>query len=373
MSNASPDSLGGIFGRIVDLNNLEQAYRQTQKGDGKYTNESLLFAKDWVYNLHTLRAELIDETWEFGDYIRFKVFEPKERDIDAPKLRAKIVQVAVNNVIKQVYFPSFINDSYACIDNKGTHRCVDRINRLLRKAVWEYGESAIIIKIDIRKFFYTIDRDVLKSLLPKKIKCKKTLLLLYKIIDSADVLDAFGLPLGNTLSQLGANIYMNSLDQFCKRKLSLRYYVRYADDIVITVKNREVAKETLDTIINFLEDVLKLQVNEDKTQMFPAAQGVNTVGFKIYKTHRLLRNDSKKKIKRKARKMRRLLIEGLMEPEKAEQILNSWLGHAEHGCSHNFVLKLVERNDYILLIDGKLRVDRELIKKERREYALQEK
>lgn len=360
-----------LFEQIVDIENFERAYRQTQKGKGKYKNESLIFNRDSVYNLEKLRRSVIDGSYEFSGYTRFTVYEPKERIIDAPFLPDKIVQIAINNVLKEIYFPSFIYDSYSCIDAKGTHRCVERISYFMRKASWEYGKDAQILKIDIKKFFYTIDRGVLKSILPKKITCRKTLDLLFKIIDSADSISLLGMPLGNTLSQLASNIYMNKLDQYCKRQLSIRYYIRYADDIVIAVKDKDEAIQVLKLIVVFLREYLNLNVNERKTKIFPISQGVNTVGFKIHKTHRLLRNDSKKKIKRRAKKMRRLLIERKVEPEKAEQILNSWLGHAKYGCSYNFIQKLIKRNDYIVLIDGKLKVDMKKIERERAEYDLQ--
>ena len=347
-----------IFDKIVDEDNMYRAYRKALKGNNKYTLEAIEFSFDETYNLQKLRQSLINETYEFDGYTRFKVYEPKERIIDAPHFKDKIVQLAINNALKEIYQPCFIYDSYASLDNKGTHKCVDRIQHFMRKAKWEYGEKAFIVKVDVRKFFYSIDREILKSFLPKKIKCKKTLRLLYKIIDSADAIDTLGLPLGNTLSQIDANIYLNKIDQYCKRRLSLKYYVRYMDDIIIIVENKEKAKEIRDSITVFLENKLNLDANKDKTKIFPINQGINAVGFKIHTTHRLLRNDSKKKIKRKAKKMKHLIEEGNMTVEKAEQILNSWLGHAKHGNSYNFIKRLIERSDYIYINSkGVLKID----------------
>lgn len=336
-----------LFEEIVSLENLELAYKQTQKGKEKYKVAAMKFARDESYNLQELRSELINEAYEFGEYVRFKVYEPKERIIHAPEYRDKIVQIAVNNVIKEVYNRCFIHDSYACIDEKGTHKAVDRVSYFLRKSAWEYGESAYIIKLDIEKYFYTIDRTILKSLISKRIYCKKTLKLLFHVIDSADAIDDIGLPLGNTLSQLFANVYMNELDQYCKRSLSLKYYVRYADDVIAVLPNKEEANKALSLMIRFLKEKLNLEISKDKTKIFPIEQGVNAYGFKIHKTHRLLRNQSKRNIKRKAKKMKNAIVEGRMTIEKAEQILNSWLGHASHGCSFNFIERLIERNPHI--------------------------
>jgi hypothetical protein len=326
---------------------MYKAYRQTQKGKSKYRPEAIEFARDETYNLKQLQSELINGDYRFSGYCEFKVYEPKERIINAPRYRDKIVQIAILNILKDVFYHCFISDSYACIDNKGTHKCAKRINQMLRKARWEYGENAWIIKIDIKKFFYTIDRDILKSFLPKKIKSERLLNLICHIIDSAKEIDALGMPLGNAISHIGSNIYMDKTDQYCKRKLRLKYYARYADDITIVVETKDKATEVLAKIDSFVENKLKLKLNAKKTKKFPISQGVNTVGYKIYGTHMLLRNDSKKKIKRKVKKMPRLISEGKITKRKAEQILNSWRGHASHGNSYNFTRKLLRDNKYI--------------------------
>ena len=337
-----------LFSEIVSDDNMYCAYRKTQRGNGKYKKDAILFAKDETENLKQLQKELIEGTYQFGRYEAFTVYEPKERIINAPKYRDKIVQIAINNVIKEIYNPCFIYDSYASIDNKGTHKSADRIQHFMRKAKWMYGESVYIIKIDVKKFFYSIDRDILKHLLSLKIECRKTLYLLFKIIDSAATIDIIGLPLGNTLSQICANIMMNQVDQYAKRVLGLKFYVRYMDDIIIIEKSKEDAERTKDLVCKRIESI-NLMLNETKTSKFPLRQGVNAVGFKIHPTHKLLRNGSKKKIKRKTRKMKRLLVEGRLTKEKAEQMLNSWKGHADNGNSHTFINKLVEKNRHIFM------------------------
>ncbi len=317
------------------------------------------FAQNETYNLNQIKQSLVDETYEFDGYIRFPVFEPKERIVDAPHYKDKIVQLAINNILKEAYVPTFIFDSYACIDGRGTHKCVDRIQHFIRKAKWEYGEDAYIVKIDFKKFFYSIDREILKKLLAKKIKCEKTLRLLYKIIDSARLIDLLGVPLGNTLSQICANIYLNEIDQYCKRKLSLKYYCRYMDDCIIIMPNKNSAQNLLRLLRIFARDKLHLSLNEDKSKIFPINQGVNAVGFKIYATHRLLRNDCKKKIKRKIKAMPHLIAEGKLTVQKAEQMLNSWRGHSKNSNSYNFVQGLVKKHDFIYISNkGTLKINK---------------
>lgn len=337
---------------------MYKAYKQSLARGGKYKVEAMLFAKDETYSLQQLRQSLIDETYNLDEYIEFMVYEPKKRVINAPHYKDKIVQLSINNILKEVYNKCFIFDSYACIDKKGTHKCVERISHFMRKAKWEYGNEAYIIKMDIKKFFYSIDRDVLKKIYAKKIKCEKSLRLIYRIIDSSAMIDELGLPLGNTLSQISANVYMNEADQYAKRKLGLKYYVRYADDIVIIVKNKETAIKVLTKLTKVLEDQLNLALNKNKTKIFPISQGVNTVGFKIHTTHRMLRNESKKKVKRKTKKFPKLLANQEITKEKVEQIINSWYGHAKYADSHNFINSLMSKNNYIYQNSkGALKID----------------
>ncbi|HSH35333.1 reverse transcriptase/maturase family protein [Schnuerera sp.] len=347
------------------------------RGKSKYTKEAIEFAMDEVYNLLKLKAEIKNKTYRFSGYINFVVTRPKVRGINAPHCRDKVVQLAMNNVLKEIYNPKFIYDSYACIDEKGTHRCVKRIQHFMRKAKWEYGDEAFIVKIDIKKFFYNIVRDILKELIAQTIKEKETLELIYLIIDSADAIDVLGMPLGNTLSQLCANIYLNVVDQYAKRNLGLKYYIRYMDDIIIIVENKERAKEVLELIRAKVEKELGLVLNENKSKIFPLAQGANAIGFKIYPTHMLLRNESKKRIKQKLKKFKPLLIEEEITIEKVEQILNSWLGHADLANSYKFIQSLLERFDYIKLVDkrfknGKIKkvfkIKREVIDDARKSY-----
>lgn len=342
-----------MFSRIVAESNMYFSYKKTQKGKSKYGNEAIEFALDETYNLRELTNSLILEYYQFSGYSEFLVREPKVRIINAPFYKDKIVQVAINNVLKEVYYPCFIHDSYACIDDKGTHECAKRIQHFMRKAKWEYGDGTFIIKLDIRKFFYSINREILKLLLPKKIKCKKTLRLLFKIIDSADIIDLLGMPLGNTLSQICANIYMDVVDQYAKRVLGLKFYARYADDIFIAVESKEMAQEVMELLRVFIKESVQLDLNDKKSKIFPINQGVNGIGYKIYTTHMLLRNDSKKKIKRKIKAMPSLIESGQLTIEKAEQMLNSWKGHADYACSHNFIQGLLKKYKFLTLVPGK--------------------
>ncbi|MBY0055187.1 group II intron reverse transcriptase domain-containing protein [Brevibacillus agri] len=334
-----------LYDQIIDFTNIEKAYKQTQKGARKFRKDSILFGMYKEMNLVDLWRDLKTGKYRVGEYIRFKVYEPKERIVSAPRIRDKIVQFAAHTVIKDIYKPVFIKDSYACLEGRGTHRAVDAVQRYMRACKRKYGDGWIV-KVDVSKFFYSIDRDILKRILRKKIKCRKTLWLLDMIIDSSPEGEA-GIPLGNVTSQDFANIYLNEVDQYVKRYLGVRWYVRYMDDMIAVVPTREEAKELKNDIVRFLRERLNLSENPKKSQIFPLKNGVNAYGFKIWTTHRLVRDQSKRAMKRRIKAMDRKLKARLIRKQDVQQAVNSWLGHARHSNSYNLAKKIFERYPYI--------------------------
>lgn len=226
---------------------------------------------------------------------------------------------------------------------------------------WKYGEeNCVVIKADVRKFFYSINRDILKKVLTKKIKDETLLKRLLNVIDSSPEGET-GIPLGNVTSQDFANIYLNELDQYCVRFLGIKYYTRYMDDIVIAVPPKmrvvngveeietqalDIARDWLEKIKRYLNERLNLKTN-DKTKIFPLSQGVNAFGFKVYTTHRLIRNQSKQAMKRRIKAMDRKLSNGDIELKDITQAVNSWLGHARHSNSYNLAKKIFASYSYI--------------------------
>lgn len=336
-----------LFDETFSEDMLWKAYKKASRGSLRYKKDCLLFARNEVLNIRKLRDELFDGTYKFSGYKQFDVLEPKKRHISAPFFRDKIVQLCLVDSLSQIYVPKFINSSYACIKGRGTHKAVDKVQSNLRSAKDKWN-NAYVLKLDVKKFFYTIDRAILKDIYKKVIKDERIISVVDKIIDSAEEISPKGLPLGNSLSQLLANVYMDRLDQYCKRYLGYKHYVRYADDVIICLPNKNEAVKAKNLCVAFLKEKLNLEANENKTQVSPVKNGVNAFGFKIWATHKLLRNDSKKKIKRKVKAFPRLLAEGKIKPIKVNQILASWSGHAKHGDTYNFIQKLLSQNRYLI-------------------------
>ncbi|EJL45680.1 Retron-type reverse transcriptase [Brevibacillus sp. CF112] len=333
-----------LYDQITDFKGLEKSYQQTQKGSRKFRRDAILFSMYAEMNLVTLWQKLKTGAYRVGPYIRFKVYEPKERWVSAPYITDKIVQFAAHVVLQRVYKPVFISDSYACLEGRGTHKAVKQVQHYMRLCKWKHG-TGWVVKLDVAKFFYSIDRKILKRLLRKKINCPKTLWLLDQIIDSSPEGEV-GLPLGNVTSQDFANIYLNELDQFVKRYLGIKWYIRYMDDVIAIVPTKAEAQELLKRMREFLKKHLRLDTNK-KTHTFPLEQGVNAYGFKIWTTHKLVRNQSKRAMKRRIKAMDKKLKAGIIKKKDVQQAVNSWLGHARHSNSHNLAKKVFNKYSYI--------------------------
>ncbi len=325
-----------MFNQITDFNNVLDAYYKTQKGKSKHKHSAILFAQNPLYNIKFLINELQTQAYNPSEYNEFYVYEPKERLIYAPAYRDKIVHHAVNNILRPIFEKCFIKDSYACITGKGNTRAVLAIQKYQSKF-----RKGYFVKVDIYKFFYSIDHQILKNILRKKIKCHTTMHLLETLINSSPT-PGVGLPLGNLSSQLFANIYMNQLDQFAKRGLGVKAYVRYADDIFIFVENKSKALSVQSLIIQFLKNKLKLTVARSKTFIHPAKNYVSALGFRIKPTHILLLSKNKRRIVKRC-KMLVKYTKSIWQKMAASRSLTSWYSFARLASSFKFVGHLCKR------------------------------
>lgn len=267
------------------------------------------------------------------------------------ELQGKLEEIGrIIGGLQTLFRPVFVNRSFACMYGKGPIRAAFNVQHDMRVARMKWGDEATVIKIDVRKFFYSIDRSVLKQIIAKRFKKLKKKYpekyedflrfyrLLCKVIDSSPEGER-GIPLGNVSSQDFANIYLNELDQFCIRFLGATLYTRYMDDVVIIAPDKEIAREWLAKIKVFLQERLHLETNQ-KTKIFYVRQGVNAYGFKIKATHLLLRTESKRREKRRIKRMMEKLQEGTITKAAIVQSVNSWLGFARWACAYNLAKKI---------------------------------
>jgi len=331
--------------QILSRYNLHVAYKKTRTGQSKFKNAAVLYNENMVANNKELIKELYSGQYIPDKYIEFKVFDPKERVIHAPRYRDKIVQHLLNNVLSPYFNARFIPDSYACIVNRGNQKAVLQLQHYMYCAETNYGSEYYVIKADIKKFFYTIDRMILKLILGKHIQCTWTYALICTIIDSSP--GDLGLPLGNLTSQLFANVYLNQLDQYIKRTLRIRYYVRYADDLFCFVENKDIAARHLKSIDNFVSTTLNLKLHEKKSTILKPTNGLDGLGFKIFSHEIRLKYKTRSKINDR---LRNIKIETNLNTIKEITLsINGWLNHAKLSSNWCYFEYLVERYPYITL------------------------
>ena len=253
--------------------------------------------------------------------------------IKALPYRDRVVhQWYVEEFIKPHIVPKFIHTSYACLNGKGTHKAADMMQEFMNKK-YRKNSNYWILKCDIKKFFYSINKHILFDIISKYFEdddfLNFTKLLIFDNSDSSDV----GIPIGNYTSQYFANIYLNELDQYVKRELKIKYYVRYMDDFVLLLDSKKECKEIKTKIEAFIKENLQLELN-DKSRYYPNAMGVNFCDYRIFLNYRKLRTNSKKKIKKNVKKWNKLYNKQKLDIPKALQSLNSWRGHASHCNSY---------------------------------------
>lgn len=272
-------TFNNLYNNLLSYSKLEEAFSKAKLGK---SNKQVVskFTDNLPVELSNLLDELETFTYKPRPYRTFEVFEPKQRTIHAPHFRDVVVQRAIFNIIEPIFEATFIHTSFGCRKNKGTHKASDTLQKLLRSS----NVNNYYIQMDISKYFYRVNRDILIKLIEKKIS-DKNLVNLIKMFLPNDT----GMPIGNLLSQLFSNIYLNQLDQFCKRTLKIKKYVRYVDDFVVLDKTKEEIHHILTQIKEFLK-TLKLTLSRFTIQRI--TRGVNFCGYRTWRRTKFIRKKS---------------------------------------------------------------------------------
>jgi RNA-directed DNA polymerase len=307
-----------LYQQICSIENLMLA--DTIARRGKLNKPDIMeWDKNRVKNIKVLQEELIAKTYLTSEYSVFTIFERKERIIYKLPYRDRVVHHAVMNILESIFVATFTADTYSCIKKRGIHAAAAAV----KNALMDVDDTTYCLKLDIRKFYPTVDHAILKRLLRKKIKDSDLLWLLDGIIDSAD-----GLPIGNYLSQYFANFYLTYFDHWIKEEKHVRYYFRYADDMVILSDSKQYLHQILADIKNYLQEKLKLEV-KDNYQVFPVKdRGIDFVGYVFFHTHVLLRKSIKQSFAR------------MLKRNKNPQSIASYKGWAKHCNSKHLLKKL---------------------------------
>lgn len=310
-----------LYEKVYDFQNLYDAYLSARRGR-RSRDVVVRYELNLEEELITLQNELIYQTYRPGRYRAFYTHDGKTRLILAAPFRDRVLHHAIASVIEPIFEAGYYAHSYACRPGKGTLAGI----RQLEKMLHSFGDKKVYcLQADIRHYFASIDHDILKKLLRKKIGDRQLLWLLDTIIDSTNNNETerqYGIPLGSYTSQIFANIYLTELDRFIKQDLHIKHYLRYMDDFIILSTDKRELHEARRRIGAFLEDKLLLELNR-KTSIFPASAGIDTLGYRIFPKKRILR-------KRMIRKMRRALKimrgNGNLRSQHNKSVIASWLG-----------------------------------------------
>jgi len=320
---------------IATFENAEDAYRKARKCK-RYRTEVLKFTEEKEEGLLNLVCDLQEGKYRQGEARRFTVYEPKKRDIFALPFRDRVAQHMINTKILPIIEKRFYYHSYACRKGKGMHQAANYTQECIRNLSFE-GCQVYALKADISKYFNSVDHEILKNMLKGILKDKQLLDLLYYIVDSYGE-NGKGIPVGNLLSQLFANLVLNDLDEYVKKELKVKYYVRYMDDFVIIHNDKDYLKEALQRIEIFLNEILKLKLNP-KTKILNAKNGIDFCGYRIFKDYRKIRKRSPKHIRAAIRAYRH----DKLTKEKLLMIYTSWEGHAAHADTYKLRQKMKEQ------------------------------
>ena len=286
-----------IYDDIISLENLLGAWKEFVKGKRKKPDVQE-FSLRLMDNIISLHEDLRRKVYRHGDYQAFRISDPKSRSIHKASVRDRLLHRATYRKLYPFFDRTFIADSFSCRNEKGTHKAINRFRRFIWKVSKNNTKTCWILKCDIKKFFASINHNILLEILTPRIQDENILWLLRQVVESFNAIDfvGVGLPLGNLTSQLFANIYLNEFDQFVKHRIKAKFYIRYADDFVILSENKTWLEEILPRIKNFLQDELKLEIHPDKIFIKTLASGIDFLGWVHSPNHRVLRTSTKRRM-----------------------------------------------------------------------------
>lgn len=331
--------VGNLWPALTSFSNLLRAAEAAAAGKRRRPDVAG-FLLNLEPNLAALRRELLEGAYMPGGYRTFDILEPKPRRISAAPFRDRVIHHALTRVLEPIFEKRFSPFSFACRKGLGTHAAL----RLARQACAEYP---YVLKCDVRKYFASIDHEILKEKLSRVVKCRDTLSLAGRIIDGSnpqeEVIFYFpgdclftplerrrGLPLGNQTSQFFANVYMDGLDQFIVRSLRPEAYARYVDDFVLFASSKDALREMRLQIGESLA-ASRLLLHEGKSRIYRCSEGVTFLGWRLFPGKaRLVRGN----VVRFSRRMRALQAGwngGRISWDTVRQCVQSWIGHASFG------------------------------------------
>lgn len=317
---------GDLFDKIIDFENIALACSKAFKGKSN-TKEVYRFRSNLIDRIGRIRRDLLNRNFDFGDYRQFTIYEPKERIISAPNLMQRIVHHSVMNICHKYFEKKYIYNCYASRPGKGVHAAVNSVFKASTK-------STLYVKLDFRKYFDSIDHNILKHKLSRMFKDKRLLDLFFKIIESYEVKEGKGLPIGNLTSQYFANLYLSDLDHYVLEHIGVKYYCRYMDDVVILASDNISLHSIVEKIMSISKIELALEL---KTPVYGQVKdGLVFLGYKIFHDRIELSGKSKRRYRRKIKLNHRLHSEGIIHDGVLADRIRALISFTNHAKSVKF-------------------------------------
>jgi len=310
-----------VFPEMTSPAALFEAWWQFRRGKAK-RRDVQEFGRLLEKNVFRLSRDLQAKRYRHGAYESFCVHDPKVRHIRKASVRDRLVHQTVTNALSRIYEPRFIEHAYSSRIGKGTHRGINALRAMTWKASRNYTRPCWALKCDIRKFYDTVDHDILLHLLGQTVRDDNARWLVGEIIRSFHVEGAAGkgVPIGNLTSQIFTNVYLNELDQFIKHRLRVRFYLRYADDLVLLSPRKGELQALLPEIERFLRENLSLTLHPQKLVLRPIEQGIDFLGYVTLPHHRVLRTTTRRRMERRLREKHVLYCNGGVSPPKVHKL-----------------------------------------------------
>lgn len=323
--------ISGLYEKIISIDNLKLADKMARRGkrNSYGVKEHDLHSEENILKLH---LSLMKKTYRTSPYTIFKIYDHKEREVyRLPYYPDRILHWAIMLQLEPIWMSIFTTDTYSCIKGRGIHGAARKMNKVLNEDV---KNTQYCLKMDIQKYYPSIDQKILMNIIERKIKCKDTLNLLYEIITSVP----HGVPIGNYISQFAANLYLAYFDHWIKEEKQVKYYFRYCDDMVILASEKEYLHKLFIDIKNYLSTNLALTIKKNY-QIFPIKdRGIDFVGYRFYHSHVLLRKRIKTSMMKKLSQINKLKITA----EEYNQQMAAYWGWVSQpfASTHNLIKKI---------------------------------
>nr|VFK36394.1 MAG: Retron-type reverse transcriptase [Candidatus Kentron sp. SD]VFK38630.1 MAG: Retron-type reverse transcriptase [Candidatus Kentron sp. SD] len=333
--------IGGLWEKVTAFDNLYLAWRKARAGKAARPTVTR-FELDLERNLLALQTALRTRTYRPGEYYLFEIYDRKPRVIAAAPFPDRVVHHALMNPVEPLLDRRLIHDCYACRVGKGVHAAVRRYQAWARR-------YAYVLKVDVRRYFPSIDHDILKAKLRRRIKDRNVLWLFDTLIDSApnagspgvlfpgdDLVTLMerrcGLPIGNLTSQFLGNLYLDDPDHYLKEVCGVRAYLRYVDDLILLDDDKRRLWDIKGKIDEFLARE-RLCLHPDKVLVQPTGLGLDVLGYRVFPDRILLRRDNGYRYRRRLWAMQRDYRQGKITIHDVRASVAAWLGHTHHADS----------------------------------------